>query len=67
MFLRVNYMKTMPAKQVQERFGVFLDTVLREPVKITRNGRPVGVAVPADAYEEYEKYLEEKDNGKKHA
>lgn len=44
-------MKTIPAKLAKNGFGRFLDTVRREPVTITRNGRAVAVALSAEDYD----------------
>lgn len=44
-------MKTMTSKEAQNSFGLFLDTVQREPVMVTRRSRPVGVMLPMDNME----------------
>jgi len=36
-------MKVMPALEAKTRFGEFLDAMQREPVLVTKNGRPVGI------------------------
>jgi prevent-host-death family protein len=36
-------MKTMTAAEAKNQFGKFLDMAQREPVVVSKNGRPVGV------------------------
>ena len=36
-------MKTLSARDAKNRFGEFIDMARREPVLVTKNGRPVGV------------------------
>jgi prevent-host-death family protein len=36
-------MKTISAKEAKTHFGEFLDAMLREPVMVTKNNRPVGI------------------------
>ena len=38
-------MQTIPSLEAQNRFGELLDTVQREPVLITRRGRPVSLVL----------------------
>jgi prevent-host-death family protein len=38
-------MKVMSAHEAKNRFGELLDTVQRQPVVITKNGRAVGVMI----------------------
>jgi prevent-host-death family protein len=38
-------MKIISAREAKNRFGEFLDAARREPVVITKNGRPVGVMI----------------------
>ncbi len=38
-------MKVMTARDAKNRFGEFLDASHREPVVITKNGRPVGIMI----------------------
>ena len=38
-------MKTMPARDAKNHFGELLTTMQREPVLITKSGRPVGVLI----------------------
>jgi prevent-host-death family protein len=47
-------MKTMAAKDAKTNFGQLLDTAIREPVSITRNGRQVAVVLSARDYERLE-------------
>lgn len=43
-------MQTFTVNAAQTRFGEFLDIVQREPVRVTRNDRVVGVMVSAADY-----------------
>ena len=43
--------KTIPAAEAKTNFGSLLDTAQKEPVTISRNGRPVAVVVSIDEYE----------------
>jgi antitoxin Phd len=45
-------MKTMTSVEAQNRFGHLLDTAQREPVAITRHGRPAAFIVSAQEMEE---------------
>lgn len=45
-------MDTVPAADAKTNFGALLDKAQREPVMISKNGRPVAVVMSADAYEE---------------
>ena len=36
----------VPAAEVQKKFGYFQDRAIREPVLISKNGRPKTVLVP---------------------
>ena len=45
-------MKTMTAVEAQNRFGQLLDTAQREPVAITRHGRPTAFIVSPQEMEE---------------
>lgn len=38
-------MKTMTARDAKTRFGELLDTMQREPVLLTKSGRPVGIVI----------------------
>ena len=44
-------MRTYSAKEAKTRFGEFLDQVQREPVRVTRRDKVVGVMVSAQDYE----------------
>ncbi len=44
-------MQTYTANEAKTRFGEFLDRVQREPVRVMRHERVVGVMVSADDYE----------------
>ncbi len=44
-------MQTFTANEAKTRFGEFLDRVQREPVRVTRHNRVVGVMVSAEDYE----------------
>ena len=45
-------MKTFTANEAKTRFGEFIDRVQREPVRVMRHDRVVGVMVSAEDYEE---------------
>jgi antitoxin Phd len=45
-------MRTMTSVEAQSHFGEMLDTALREPVTITRHGRPVAVVVSPEDLQE---------------
>lgn len=44
-------MQTFTANEAKTRFGEFLDRVQREPVRVMRHDRTVGVMVSAQDYE----------------
>jgi prevent-host-death family protein len=44
-------MLTFTANEAKTRFGEFLDRVKREPVRVVRHDRVVGVMVSAEDYE----------------
>ncbi len=44
-------MRTMNAKDAKTNFGQLLDTAIREPVSITRNGRQVAVVLSVQDFE----------------
>ena len=44
-------MQTYTANQAKTRFGEFLDKAQREPVRVMRHDRVVGVMVSAEDYE----------------
>lgn len=41
-------MKTLTSMEAQNRFGALLDAAQREPVTVTRRGRPVAFVVSPD-------------------
>ena len=43
-------MRTLTSVEAQNRFGQLLDTVQREPITITRRGRPVAMIVAPRDY-----------------
>lgn len=45
-------MDTVPAADAKTNFGALLDKAQREPVTISKNGRPVAVIMSAAAFEE---------------
>ena len=47
-------MKTIPAGEAKNRFGVLMDTAQREAVVISKKGRPAAVVMPMQEYEEYQ-------------
>ena len=47
-------MKTIPAGEAKNRFGVLMDTAQREAVAITKKGRLAAVVMPMQEYEEYQ-------------
>ena len=46
--------KPMPAAQAKTNFGALLDSVQREPVTISKKGRPVAVMMSIQEYEAHE-------------
>ena len=44
-------MKEIPAREAKNRFGLFLDAAQRVPVRVTKNGRAVGVMMSVTHYE----------------
>ena len=44
-------MRTMSSVEAQNHFGLLLDTAQREPVSITRRGRPVAYLFSSQEYE----------------
>lgn len=46
-------MRTIPAGEAKNRFGMLMDTVQREAVAISKKGRPAAVVMPIQQYEEY--------------
>lgn len=49
-------MQTYTANEAKTRFGEFLDRVQREPVRVMRHDRVVGVMVSAEDYEAMRAY-----------
>ena len=46
--------KILPAAEAKTNFGTLLDTVQREPVTISKNGRPVAVVMSIADYEQHQ-------------
>lgn len=44
-------MREVTAKEAKNRFGRFLESAQRAPVRVTRNGRPVGVMMSMQQFE----------------
>ncbi len=44
-------MRTLTANEAKTQFGRFIDMAQREPVRVMRHDRVVGVMVPAEDYE----------------
>ena len=44
-------MQTLTTNQAKTHFGEFIDKAQREPVKVTRRGRTVGILVSEEEYE----------------
>lgn len=47
-------MRTVSAKEAKEGFGALLDAAQREPVTITKKGRPVAVVLSKEDFERLE-------------
>ena len=47
-------MEAITSSDVKNRVGIFMDIARKNPVLITKNGRPVIVALPAEEYERME-------------
>ncbi|MVF24910.1 type II toxin-antitoxin system Phd/YefM family antitoxin [Methylocaldum sp. BRCS4] len=43
-------MKTITAKEAKTRFGALLEQVAKEPIQITRSGRPYAYVLSVDQY-----------------
>ena len=43
-------MKTFASSEVKNKIGHFMDTAIRQPVLITKNGRPAIVALSVEDY-----------------
>jgi len=50
-------MKTFTANEAKTRFGEFIDLAQREPVRVTRHDRVVGVLVSARDYDSMRAYF----------
>lgn len=50
-------MLSMTANEAKTRFGEFLDRAQREPVRVMRHDRVVGVMVSAQDYEDMRKFF----------
>lgn len=48
-------METVPAADAKTNFGALLDKAQREPVTISKNGRPVAVVMSVAAFEEQQR------------
>ena len=53
-------MKTITALDAKNRFGEVMETAQRQPVAVTRNGRPSVVVVSADSYARRQKLARER-------
>ena len=51
-------MLTKTSAEAQNQFGLLLDTVQREPVAITRHGRPTAFVLSADDMEAFQAWRE---------
>lgn len=49
--------KTMPSREVQNRFGAVLDLAKREPVTVTQYGRPVVTLMSHELAQEAQRAL----------
>lgn len=50
--LQKRAMKTYPSKQAKNNFGAVIEEAQREPVQLTKNGRPIGGIVNQDIFEQ---------------
>jgi prevent-host-death family protein len=48
-------METIPALDAKNQFGALLDKAQREPVTISKNGRPVAVVMSHDTFQKHER------------
>ena len=53
-------LKTIPAAEAKNKFGLLMDTVQREAVAISKKGRTSAIMMPVHEYEEYEQLKLEK-------
>ena len=49
-------MQVITANEAKTHFGEFIDKAQREPVKVTRRGRTVGIMVSEEEYESMRNY-----------
>ncbi len=49
-------MQVFTANEAKTHFGEFIDKAQREPVKVTRRGRTVGILVSEEEYESMRNY-----------
>ena len=47
--------KAIPAAEAKTNFGALLDRVQREPVRISKNGRPVAVLMSMDEFDTHQR------------
>lgn len=47
--------KTIPAAEAKTNFGALLERVQREPLMISKNGRPVAVLMAIDEFETHQR------------
>lgn len=52
-------MKSITALEAKNRFGEVLETAQRQPVSITRNGRPSVVMISAESYQRRQRMARE--------
>ncbi|MBL4584571.1 MAG: type II toxin-antitoxin system Phd/YefM family antitoxin [Pseudomonadales bacterium] len=53
-------LKTIPAAEAKNKFGLLMDTVQREAVAISKKGRTSAIMMPVHEYEEYKQLKLEK-------
>ena len=55
-------MKTITAREAKNRFGKLLDEAQREPVTVTKQGRPFAVVISANSFDKdaYDRALRDK-------
>lgn len=53
-------MKSITALEAKNRFGEMLETAQRQPVSITRNGRPSVVMISAESYQRRQRMARER-------
>ena len=46
-----NPMKTYPSKKAKNNFGAMIEDAQRQPVQLTKNGRPIGGIVNQEMFE----------------